>query len=87
MEEGSSLTMRCVVLAHFLDTKTERGRKWSTGNVILRKGCFVGCGSIITNPVEIGEHSIVGAGSVVTKDIPPYEIWAGNPAHFIKKRG
>ena len=87
MEKGSYLTMRCIILAHFMDTKTEKGTKWSTGKVILREGCFVGCGTIITNPVEIGEHSIVGAGSLVTKNIPPYEIWGGNPARFIKRRG
>lgn len=37
-------------------------------------------------PVTIGEDAIVGAGSVVTKDIPAGEVWAGNPARFIRKR-
>ena len=35
---------------------------------------------------RIGNGAIVAAGSVVTKDIPPYEIWGGNPAHFLRSR-
>jgi acetyltransferase-like isoleucine patch superfamily enzyme len=45
---------------------------------------MVGAGSIICPKcVMIGHHSVIGAGSVVTKDVPAYEIWAGNPAHKI----
>lgn len=47
---------------------------------------FIGTGTIISKDVKIGSNVIVGAGSVVTKDIPDNEIWAGNPARFIKKR-
>lgn len=53
--------------------------------VFIKQGAFIGCNSIITKGVTIGERSIVGAGSVVVKDIPADEIWAGNPAVFIKK--
>lgn len=46
---------------------------------------FIGARSIICKGVHIGECSIVSAGSVVIKDIPPYEVWGGgNPAKFIK---
>lgn len=53
--------------------------------VYIRKGAFIGGHSIILKGVEIGEKSIVGAGSVVTKSIPAGEIWAGNPARFIRR--
>lgn len=53
--------------------------------VIISNGVFVGANSIILKGVTIGEQAVVGAGSVVTKDIPAYEIWAGNPARFIRK--
>ncbi len=53
--------------------------------VIIRKGAFIGTGSIVLKGVEIGEQSIIAAGSVVSKNIPPFEIWGGNPAKFLKK--
>lgn len=53
--------------------------------VVLRENCFIGAGSIVLKGVTIGVNSVVGAGSVVTKSIPDNEIWAGNPARFIKK--
>jgi acetyltransferase-like isoleucine patch superfamily enzyme len=53
----------------------------------IKNHAFIGAHSIILKGVTIGEYSIVGAGSVVTKSIPDREIWAGNPAHFIRKIG
>ncbi len=49
------------------------------------EGAFLGANSMILKGVTIGKHSIIGAGSVVTKDVPDNEIWAGNPARFIRK--
>lgn len=52
--------------------------------VVIKKGAFVGSGSIILKGVTVGENSVIGAGSVVTKSIPSNEIWGGNPAKFIR---
>ena len=56
-----------------------------TKPVVIGNNSFIGAHSIILKGVSIGENSIIGAGSVVAKSIPPREIWAGNPARFIKK--
>ncbi len=53
--------------------------------VRIADNVFIGAHSTILKGVSIGENSIVGACSVVTKNISPNEIWAGNPAKFIKK--
>jgi len=58
-----------------------------TAGVIIDDGTFIGTGAIILKGVHIGTGAIVGAGSVVTHDIPPAEIWAGNPARKIGMRG
>ena len=56
------------------------------GDIVLEDDVWIGTGCKILQGVVIGKGSIVGAGSVVNKSIPPYEIWAGVPARFIKKR-
>lgn len=56
-----------------------------TKPVVINNGVFIGAHTIILKGVTIGEKSVVGAGSVVTKNIPEGEIWAGNPARFIRK--
>ncbi len=57
----------------------------ATRPIRVDNGAFIGAGVIILKGVTVGEKSVVGAGSVVTKSIPPYEIWGGNPAKFIRK--
>ena len=53
--------------------------------ILVKSGAFIGAHSIILKGVTVGENSIIGAGSVVAKNIPDGEIWAGNPAKFIRK--
>lgn len=53
--------------------------------IIFEDYVFLGSGSIVLKGITIGKNSIIGAGSVVTKNIPENEIWAGNPAKFVKR--
>jgi acetyltransferase-like isoleucine patch superfamily enzyme len=53
---------------------------------IIGSDVWIGNNVLIKGGVNVGHGAIIGMGSVVTKDIPPYEIWAGNPAKFIKRR-
>lgn len=54
--------------------------------ISIGEGAWVGARALITPGVSLGECAIAAAGSVVTRDIPPYEIHAGNPARFVRKR-
>jgi acetyltransferase-like isoleucine patch superfamily enzyme len=54
--------------------------------VKINDGVWLGARSVILDGVTIGENSIIAAGSVVTKDVPPFEIWGGSPAKLIKSR-
>lgn len=53
--------------------------------ILIKEGAWIGSGAIILSGVIIGKHSVIGAGSVVTKDVPDFTIFAGNPAKLIKK--
>lgn len=53
------------------------------GETIVRKGAVIGANATILPDVEIGQGATIGAGSVVTKSIPDFEIWVGNPARPI----
>lgn len=56
-----------------------------TAPVEIGDYAFIGAGSIILKNVKIGKMSVIGAGSVVTCSVPEQEIWAGNPAKFVRK--
>lgn len=53
--------------------------------VVIGDDALIGANAMILKGVRIGERAIIGAGSVVTSDVPSDEVWAGNPARFIKK--
>jgi acetyltransferase-like isoleucine patch superfamily enzyme len=57
---------------------------WRVEATLVKRGASVGSGSTILSKVVIGENSIVGAGSVVTRDVPPNVIVAGNPARVLR---
>ena len=52
--------------------------------VIIKNGAFIGAGVIILKGTTIGSHSVVGAGAVVSGSIPDNQLWAGNPAKYIR---
>ena len=79
------VTMRTIILTHSLDL-SRQNISWKKHSVIIGDNVFIGADTIICQGVSIGDNVIVGAGSIVTKNIPQNEVWAGNPAHFIKRR-
>lgn len=52
----------------------------------IEHNCWIGHGAVILNGITIGQGAIVAAGSVVTRDVPPYDIVAGNPARVVGSR-
>jgi len=58
---------------------------WKVVPTVVKRGASIGSGATILCNITIGENAIVGAGSVVTKDVPPDTIVAGNPARTIRK--
>jgi acetyltransferase-like isoleucine patch superfamily enzyme len=58
---------------------------YSVKEIVIEDGVWIGGGAIITPGVHIGRNSVVGAGSVVTKDVPPYSVAIGNPARVVKQ--
>lgn len=79
----TKITSGTRILTHFFNPMDEG---MYLGKVTIGSEVFIGLNTLIVNPVEIGDGAVLAAGSVVTKDIPAWEIWGGNPAKFIKKR-
>jgi len=86
IEDDVGISRGAVILAHFQTTAFLRERIGGDrlAPVVLKRGCILGVNTVVLPGVTVGEGSIVGAGSVVTKDVPPYTIVAGNPAKVIK---
>ena len=59
---------------------------WSVLSTYIGKRVSIGSSSTILCGLKIGEGAIIGAGSVVTHNIPPNEVWVGNPARFLKNK-
>lgn len=84
IDEGTTISVGCVIVSHFVKQRIGY-REWHFGEVKIGKNCYLGANVIICQPITIGDNSAVAAGAVVTKDIPPGEIWGGVPARFLKK--
>lgn len=89
IEHDAHIASGVRLLTHRLDTSNPdlSDVYFIEGHITIGEHAFIGSGTIITGEVTIGSSAIVGAGSVVTKSIPAGEVWGGNPAKFIKKRG
>jgi acetyltransferase-like isoleucine patch superfamily enzyme len=66
------------------DGNLQTEQDWTVERTVVKRGASIGSGSTILSKVVIGENAIVGAGSVVTKDVPANAIVAGNPARVLR---
>lgn len=69
-----------MVFTNVINPRAFVQRKNEYKQTVLKKGCSIGANVTIVCGVTIGEYAMVGAGSVVTKDVPPYSLVYGNPA-------
>ncbi len=60
-------------------------QKIITKPIVIQNDCWIAANAVITAGVTIGKHSVVAAGAVVTKDVPPFSVVVGNPAKLIKQ--
>ncbi len=90
IEDGVWIASQCLLLCHrrILNDYTVGDDynmlPYKKEDIYLKRGCCIGMRSIIMPGVTIGEGSIVGVGSLVTKDIPPYSLAVGQPAKVVK---
>ena len=66
-------------------TKPIHEQPVTTAKITIEDECWIGANAVVTSGVTIGKHSVIAAGSVVTKDIPPFSVAVGNPARVIKQ--
>jgi len=89
IEDNVTIASNSMIFAHVNPTTNEflknHGYPRTIKPVVIKSGAIVSVGCIIIAGVTIGKNSIVGAGSVVSQDIPDYCIAVGNPARVIKK--
>ncbi|MDI9436416.1 MAG: acyltransferase, partial [Euryarchaeota archaeon] len=89
IQDYVSIGMNSMIFAHSNPTNSVDVKKYYYPREIaptkIERGAWIAPGSIILAGITIGSNSIVGAGSVVIKDVDPYTIVGGNPAKIIKK--
>jgi acetyltransferase-like isoleucine patch superfamily enzyme len=71
---------RATVSGGSLQTESD----WKVEHTVIKRGASIGSGATILSKITIGENAIIGAGSVVTKNVPPNSIVAGNPARVLR---
>lgn len=83
--DNCHITYGCVILSHDGAARQIDPNDDREGPVVIGNKVFIGVNSVVLPNVTIGENSVIGAGSVVTKDIPPNVVAMGNPARVIRK--
>lgn len=77
-----TITIGTKILTHFFNPQT---KSYEVGKVIIENNVFIGMNTLITKPINIGHNSCIGAGSVITKNIPQNTVCAGVPCKVIKE--
>lgn len=86
IEDGVFIGPHCVFTndknprAINIDDSIKDGSDWNHGTTIIKHGASIGAQSVLLPDITIGEYALVGAGSVVTKNVPEYALVFGNPA-------
>lgn len=81
---GVTFINDCYPRATTPDGGLQTEKDWRVEATLIKRGASIGSGATILSRVVIGENAIVGAGSVVTRDVPPNAIVAGNPAKVLR---
>ena len=81
---GVTFTNDTYPRATAVDGRVQTESDWKVERTVVKKGASIGSGATILSDTSIGENAIVGAGSVVTKDVPRNAIVAGNPARVLR---
>ena len=87
IEEGVQISHEVMFLTGFHEMEADgAGRAHlARGPITIERNAFLGGRAIILGGVTVGHGAVIGAGSVVTKSVPPLEFWAGNPARLIRR--
>jgi acetyltransferase-like isoleucine patch superfamily enzyme len=88
IEDDVTISFRVTVIVHDdarrMDRTSPGAGDGTVAPVILERGCYLGAGSIILPGITVGQRAVVGAGAVVTRDVPPGKIVVGVPARVVK---
>lgn len=86
---GVTIGDRCFIGQHSMFTNDKYPRavgEWELRETIVEDDATISAGAIILPGIRIGKNALVGAGAVVTHDVPANEVWVGNPARFLRMR-